>query len=102
MDKQSLTAVILTYNEENIIKHCLEALNFVDEIIVFDSFSTDKTSEIAKQHKVKFVQHKFVNYAAQRNAALKEVSKECHWILMVDADEIVTLELKEEIKILKQ
>lgn len=92
-----ISAIILTYNEENILSKCLEALNFVDSIIVFDSYSTDCTLVIAKSYKANIVQRKFDNYANQRNAALASVPKHFDWILMVDADEIVTDELKEEI-----
>ncbi|WP_040281392.1 glycosyltransferase family 2 protein [Psychroserpens damuponensis] len=92
-----ISAVILTYNEENILEKCLEALNFVDTIIVFDSYSTDKTLDIAQSFNATIIQRKFDNYASQRNAALATVSKTCDWILMVDADEIVTSNLKAEI-----
>lgn len=92
-----ISAVILTYNEENILQQCLRALDFVDEIIVFDSFSTDRTVEIAKEYGARVVQNTFDNYAKQRNLALKEVSVSSEWVLMVDADEIVSQELKEEI-----
>ncbi|WP_282124756.1 glycosyltransferase family 2 protein [Algibacter mikhailovii] len=92
-----ISALILTYNEENIISQCLEALYFVDEIIIFDSFSTDGTLDIAKLFNAKIFQRSFDNYAAQRNAALSKVSNNSDWIVMVDADEIVTSELKHEI-----
>ncbi|MDG5490127.1 glycosyltransferase family 2 protein [Psychroserpens sp. SPM9] len=97
-----ISALILTYNEEIILAKCLEALHFVDEIIVFDSYSTDKTLDIAASFNARIVQRKFDNYASQRNAALASVSESCDWIVMVDADEIVTSELKAEIlKVLK-
>ncbi len=92
-----ISALILTYNEENILKQCIEALAFVDELVVFDSYSTDDTLKIAGQYDAKIVQRIFDNYACQRNAALKEVSEDSKWILMVDADEIVTPQLKLEI-----
>lgn len=92
-----ISALILTYNEENIIDESLKALDFVDNIVVFDSFSNDRTVEIAKKHNAVIIQREFDNYASQRNAALKEISQEYDWILMVDADEIVTPELKDEI-----
>ncbi len=92
-----ISAVILTYNEENILAKCLEALHFVEEIIVFDSFSTDRTLEIAKTYNATIIQRKFDNYASQRNAALETVSDKYDWVLMVDADEIVTSNLKSEI-----
>lgn len=92
-----ISAVILTYNEETILDQCLTALDFVDHIIVFDSFSTDGTLEIAKKHKATIIQRPFDNYAAQRNAALQSVPDTCDWIVMVDADEIITKALKQEI-----
>ena len=92
-----ISALILTFNEENILSECLSALDFADEIVVFDSISTDKTVAIAKQFGAKVFQREFDNYAAQRNEALKSVSPDADWILMVDADEIVTPELKDEI-----
>ena len=92
-----ISALILTFNEEIILPKCLEALDFVDEIVVFDSFSTDKTIKIAEQFGAKIVQRKFDNYAKQRNVALKSVSEKTDWVLMVDADEIVSPELRVEI-----
>lgn len=92
-----ISALILTYNEEIIIKQCIEALLFVDEIIVFDSYSTDNTEKIAQDLGAKVIKRKFDNYANQRNEALKTVSKNTDWVLMIDADEIITKSLKEEI-----
>jgi glycosyltransferase involved in cell wall biosynthesis len=92
-----ISAIILTYNEENILPKCLEALSFVDEILVFDSFSTDKTLHIAESFNTIIKQRTFDNYSNQRNAALKSINPKSKWILMVDADEIVTEELKNEI-----
>lgn len=92
-----ISAVVLTYNEETILGKCLEALNFVDTILVFDSYSTDATLEIANSFNATVLQRKFDDYASQRNAALAAVPEACDWIVMVDADEIITPELKEEI-----
>jgi glycosyltransferase involved in cell wall biosynthesis len=95
-EKQFLTALVITYNEEQNIKIVLDDLAFADEIIVVDSFSTDKTFEIASGFKnTKVVQRVFDNFAAQRNYALSLASNS--WILFVDADERLTLELKKEI-----
>lgn len=95
-EKQFLTALVITYNEEQNIKTVLDDLAFADEIIVVDSFSTDKTFEIASNFKnAKVVQRVFDNFAAQRNYALSLASNS--WILFVDADERLTLELKKEI-----
>lgn len=92
-----ISAIIITYNEENIIRQCLEALDFVDEIIVFDSFSIDQTITLAVQMGAKVTQRAFDNYASQRNEALKLVTPQTDWVLMVDADEIISNELKQEI-----
>lgn len=95
-EKQLLTALVITYNEEQNIKAVLDDLAFADEIIVVDSFSLDKTFEIASSFpNVKVVQRVFDNFAAQRNYALSLASNS--WILFIDADERLTLELQQEI-----
>ena len=83
----SISILILTLNEETNLSGCLESVSWSDDIIVFDSFSTDRTVEIAKAAGVRVDQRKFDNYAAQRNAALTQVSYKYPWVLMVDADE---------------
>ena len=90
-----ITALILTFNEENIIQDCLDRLDFVDQIVVLDSFSTDNTLNILASNDVKIFKRKFDNYAAQRNYGLSLINS--GWVLMVDSDEIVTIELKYEI-----
>ena len=96
-EKQRLTALIITHNEEQNINPVLENLSFADEIIVVDSFSSDKTFEIAASFKnVKTVQHIFQNFAAQRNYAISLASNS--WILFIDADERLTPELRKEIE----
>lgn len=95
-EKQLLTALVITRNEEQNIKTVLDDLAFADEIIVVDSFSSDRTFEIASSFvKVKVIQHPFDNFAAQRNYALSLASNS--WILFIDADERLSLELQEEI-----
>lgn len=95
-EKQLLTALLITYNEEKNIKAVLNDLAFADEIIVVDSFSSDKTLEITSTFKnVKIVQRVFDNFAAQRNYALSLASNS--WILFIDADERLTPELQQEI-----
>ena len=92
-----LCVLILTYNEERILDKCLTALDFADHILVFDSFSSDGTVKIAAKHKATVIQRQFDDYAAQRNAALDSIDERYKWILMVDADEIVTPVLRKEI-----
>lgn len=93
-----LTAIILTYNESKHVADCLATLQFADQCVVFDSFSTDNTVELAEQSGAKVIQHKFENFAAQRNAALEVVRDHTEWVLFVDADERVTPELAQEIR----
>jgi glycosyltransferase involved in cell wall biosynthesis len=91
-----LTALIITLNEEAQMHQLLTDLNFADEIIVVDSFSNDKTEEIATSFKnVKFLQNKFENFSSQRNFAVSQAKND--WILFLDADERLTPELKNEI-----
>ncbi len=97
MDKK-LSVIILTYNEEKHLARCLESVkNIANEIIVVDSFSTDKTKEIAEKYGAKFVGHEFTNQAEQFNWALDNVQISCDWILRLDADEYLTPELVAEI-----
>ncbi|MEW6617714.1 MAG: glycosyltransferase family 2 protein [Patescibacteria group bacterium] len=96
MDK--LSVIILTYNEEKHLARCLESVNDVaNEIIVVDSFSTDKTKEIAEKYGARFFEHEFTNQAEQFNWALDNVSISGEWILRLDADEYLTPELAAEI-----
>lgn len=92
----SLSAVIITYNEERNIERCLLSLQGIaDEIVVVDSFSKDKTEEICLQYKVKFIQNKFEGHIQQKNYAISCASND--WILSLDADEALSDELKKNI-----
>lgn len=93
-----LAAIILTLNEQRHIGPCIESLRFADSTMVFDSFSTDQTVELAKAAKAEVILHQFENYAQQRNAALDAVMGRADYVLFVDADERVTLELAKEIR----
>jgi glycosyltransferase involved in cell wall biosynthesis len=83
----SISVLILTLNEETNLGQCIDSCAWSDDIVVFDSFSTDRTCEIAAGKSVRLLQRRFDNYAAQRNAALAEVPFKNPWVLMVDADE---------------
>lgn len=92
----TLAAVVLTLNEEENIEDCLASLAWADRRIVFDSFSTDQTVELAQAAGAEVIQHPFQDYAQQRNAALERVDAE--WIFFVDADERATAELAAEVR----
>ncbi|HEY4444901.1 MAG TPA: glycosyltransferase family 2 protein [Steroidobacteraceae bacterium] len=92
----SISVLILTLNEEINLAECIDSCAWSDDIVVFDSFSTDRTREIAAAKAVRFVQREFDNYAAQRNAALTQVPYKHPWVLMVDADERTPMDLVQE------
>ena len=93
---QKISALIITYNEEDNISDVLNSLEFADEIILVDSFSTDRTLELAQLHpKVKIYQHKFEDFTKQRNLALTYANND--WVLFLDADERLTDACRSEI-----
>lgn len=94
--QSKLAAIILTKNEEKNIGECLDSLAWIERRVVFDSFSTDRTCDIAREHGAEVIQHPFSDYASQRNAAMDMIDVE--WIFFVDADERSTPELAEEIR----
>ena len=93
---QRLSAIVTCFNEESNIGDCLESLKFADEIIVVDSFSTDRTVEIARGFTDRILQHSFWSHGAQNNWAIPQAAHD--WVLIVDADERVTPALAEEIQ----
>jgi len=90
-----ISLITITRNEEELIGQCLDSAWFCDEKIVVDSFSTDRTVEIAKQRGAKVFQHEFTNYVMQKQMALDRATGE--WVLLMDADEQATHDLGEEI-----
>lgn len=91
-----ISAVIITFNEERNIQRCIDSLRDVaDEIIVIDSFSTDKTKSICEQNKVTFIQTDWKGYSATKNFGHTRANSE--WILSMDADEALSDSLKKEI-----
>ncbi len=91
-----ISAVIITLNEEKNLGRCLESLlDVVDEIVVVDSFSTDKTEEIARSYGARFIQHTFEGYIEQKNWATDQATYD--YILSLDADEMLSDTLKNSI-----
>lgn len=93
--RKKITALIPCFNEETMIEDCLKSVEWADEILLVDSFSTDKTLEIAKAFNPRILQHEYENSAAQKNWAIPQASHE--WVLIVDSDERVTPQLRDEI-----
>lgn len=95
-----ITVAIITYNEENNIGRCISSVQSVaDEILVVDSFSTDKTEEICLSMGAKFIKNPFVGHIEQKNFALD--NSQYDYVLSLDADEALSPELMEEIKKVK-
>jgi glycosyltransferase involved in cell wall biosynthesis len=96
----SISAVIITFNEERNIERCIGSLQSVaDEIIVLDSFSTDKTAEICTRLGVVFIQRKWEGYAASKNFVNQQAKFE--YILSLDADEEISEDLRKSLLVLK-
>ncbi|MFW5691614.1 MAG: phosphate signaling complex protein PhoU [Chloroflexota bacterium] len=94
----NLTAVILARNEAQHIAQTVASVVFADQVIVFDSGSTDGTQELAQAAGAAVLHHPFENYAQQRNAALDAAAAAgADWVLFVDADERVSDDLAEEV-----
>lgn len=93
-----LSVLIPTRNEERLLPACLESVAWADEIVVFDSHSTDRTPEIARSAGAQVVQREFDSFARHKNWALDNVPFRHRWVLLLDADERVTPELAAEIR----
>ncbi len=101
MPTVSLSAVIITFNEERNIGRCLDALaDVADELVVVDSFSTDRTVELCRQRGVRVVQHAFEGYVQQKNFATTQAQH--NHVLQLDADEVLTEELRQSIRAVKR
>jgi glycosyltransferase involved in cell wall biosynthesis len=94
MSSFSLSAVIITFNEEQNIARCLDSVQGIaDEVIVVDSFSTDQTESMCLTRGVRFFQLPWAGYAASKNYGNRQAS--CDYILSIDADEALSEELRE-------
>lgn len=87
-----ISGVIITYNEEKFIENCILSIkDVVDEIVVLDSYSNDKTEEICKKYNVKFFQNEFSGFTTQKNLASEKAEND--FVLSLDADEELSEEL---------
>ncbi len=92
-----ISALVTTWNEERLIGDCLKSLSWCDEVLVVDSFSTDRTAELVRQHEgVRFEQRTYYGSASQKNWGMDRTSHD--WILILDADERCTPALRREIE----
>jgi len=93
--REKISACITACNEENKIRRCLESVTWTDEVVVVDSFSSDRTVEICKEYTDNVFQHQWLGYIGQKNL-IKDIAKG-PWILFIDADEEVSPALRSEI-----
>ncbi len=93
--RPSISACIISYNEENDIAGCIDSVTWCDEVVVVDAFSEDRTTEIARDQGAKVIQNRWTGHVAQKNFALKAARGE--WVIAVDCDERVTSKLREAI-----
>jgi glycosyltransferase involved in cell wall biosynthesis len=93
-----VSVLVPTLDEELNLPDCLASLKWADEVFVVDSLSHDRTLEIAHEHGVHVVQHPFESYSRQKNWALESLPFRNEWVLIVDADERVPSELRQEIE----
>lgn len=94
-----ISATIITLNEEDSIRECIESLKFADEIIVVDSGSKDKTVKVSLDLGAKVIQQEWLGFGAQKQLAVDQA--ENSWVFCIDADERVSSELNAEIEALK-
>lgn len=96
---ETLSVLILTHNEELHIGRCIDSFaGLTDQIFIVDSFSTDKTVEIARAKGAQVIQNPWISYAFQFNHAIDNNPFQTDWIMRMDADEYLTPELREELK----
>jgi glycosyltransferase involved in cell wall biosynthesis len=94
--RKTLSVAMIAMNEEANLPRTLESVKWADEIVVVDSGSKDRTVEIAESYGAKTSYHAFGGHGEQKNVALDLCTQD--WILLLDADEVLTPELQEEIK----
>ncbi|WP_372882174.1 glycosyltransferase family 2 protein [Psychromonas sp.] len=98
MSENSISAIIITKNEENNLPACLDSLTWVDEIIIVDSGSTDQTETIANSYGAKFYSHtNWQGFGKQKQLAQNYATSK--WIIAIDADEVVSPELQQSIQL---
>jgi glycosyltransferase involved in cell wall biosynthesis len=91
--KSACSALLLTLNEEINLPRCLASLSWCDDIVVLDSFSTDRTVEICQAFGVRVIQRKFDNWSSHQNWAVTNIPFKHPWVYYSDADEVVSTEL---------
>lgn len=95
MMREQISACVIVYNQEHKLRRCLESIRWCTEIVVLDSFSTDKTVDVAKEFTDRVYQQQWLGYVGQRNT-VRDLAKH-KWLLFMDADEEMSPALRDEI-----
>ena len=98
----NVSVLILTKNEEINIERCIRSVSWSDDIVVFDSFSDDRTVELAEQLGARVIQRKFDNWSAHQNWGVENIKFKHPWVYYTDADETCDDQLREELLALEQ
>ncbi len=93
-----ISVLILTGNEEMNLPRCLDSVRWSDDVLVLDCFSTDRTVEIAEATGARVIQRRFDTFADQRNFGIRNGAMSHDWVLHLDADEVVTPALRDELQ----
>ncbi|MCL4489671.1 MAG: glycosyltransferase family 2 protein [Chloroflexi bacterium] len=94
--RRALSVLVPCGNSEDVITDCLKSVTWADEVVLVNSFSTDRTLAIAKGYASRILQHEYIDSATQKNWAIPQVAND--WVLIVDTDERVSEELRQEIE----
>src|SRR5258706_865788 len=96
MEQTKLTVLIPTYNCQTHLRECLESVKWADELFIVDSFSNDKTLDIAREYTDRIIQHEYINSAKQKNWAIPQATH--NWVLLIDSDELLEPVLQKEMQ----
>jgi (heptosyl)LPS beta-1,4-glucosyltransferase len=94
--RQTISCAIVVFNEERNIRDCLESAKWMDEIVVVDAFSQDRTRDICRQYTTRIYQRRWNGFGEQKNFAIDQTT--CDWVFILDADERISDELRREME----
>ncbi|MBI4650481.1 glycosyltransferase family 2 protein [Candidatus Desantisbacteria bacterium] len=94
--RKKISIFVKTYNSEDIIEKCLKNILWADELLIVDSYSTDRTLDICRRYTSNIIQHEYIGNASQCNWTIPQLKHE--WVLLIDSDEVVNPALKKSIE----